>query len=460
MTYSTSFRRMLLNLCSSHECNVSEALLNRGCNDEIDYVTMRGTMISYLPNGKEHIINEDTGRWARDNRQEGKIGRVTRKLLTDYDLRNITDAEIEKFSNLVFAYVSANGDGESDVNDTQIKLFVCNGSLIPLYYDHHCYNNNVSTGNLYDSCMKTREYEYFEIYETSPDNVWMAVAKDIDNLVIGRALIWVSNDGTKKYMDTIYASTEVRQIFINFAKENGIAYKSQQSCHHNQFDMLNGEKLSHYQVSIKLDPDSDSLDYYPYMDTLYYMQDNIVSNYEFSSGEYYELRSTGGDRNLVGGDDDEEGMVECIVTGDMVDENDAYYVDYRHNGRLYCGYAHSDEVVTDYRGNYVLYNHTVEVRNDYYLTDSDSIAYVEYANDYFHVDDVVWDIHGEPILRDDAVKLHTSTLHDGEYIMEGDAINVDGKWYRESEVAWDDDSQSYFVIDDTNNNQIKSEAND
>ena len=51
-------------------------------------------------------------------------------------------------------------------------------------------------------------------------------------------------------------------------------------------------------------------------------------------------------------------------------------------------------------------------------------------------------------------------LHDGEYLMDNDAIKVDGKWYRSGEVAWHDESQSYFVICDNNNNQIKSETND
>jgi len=114
-----------------------------------------------------------------------------------------------------------------------------------------------------------------------------------------------------------------------------------------------------------------------------------------------------------------------------------------------------DECVSDYRGTYRIYNHTVEVNHEYYLTDSDCIVYVEYQDEYYLTDDVVWDIHGEAILSDDSVM-----LHNGEYLLECDAAEVNGKWYMLNETAWDGEIHERYVIADRNNNQEKIETND
>lgn len=447
MNYSHSFKQMLNHLASSNNCKVSRIMLMlnnaSSLSRDLNHITMRGNMISYLPEGREHIINEN-GRWAREGRQEGKVGRIAKRILGElYDDHCLTDRDIENFSNYVYAYVGENGDGEND-NGGDIRLYVCNGDFIPKYYNKDAYNENVSTGNLYDSCMKNRGEEYFELYSKNPNQVSMLVAKDQHNLIIGRALIWKDSNGTR-YMDTIYASTDIRQMFISFAKNNQIRYKSSQSCHHHRFDMLGNDFVTEgHNVYIHLQhPDSDSLDCYPYMDSLYYMSGNTISNVA-PCEEYYELRSTGGDREWISCDDNE---VECIVTGDMINEDCAYYVDYRFEGRLICGYAHEEEVVTDAFDNRVLYNHTVSVGDDYYLRDSDRITYDEWRNDYIHIEDAVFDEDGNAMHQDDAVR-HADT---DEWIHEGDARDVNGKWYHINDTVYNEESQSYVLSSSYNN---------
>jgi hypothetical protein len=49
--------------------------------EHVNYLTLRGDgTISYLPKGKEHVVND--GRWARDNRQNGRPATIIKKLLT------------------------------------------------------------------------------------------------------------------------------------------------------------------------------------------------------------------------------------------------------------------------------------------------------------------------------------------------------------------------------------------
>jgi len=59
LTFSTSMRTMLLSM--RHDCKVANALLRDSQTHTTfaNYITMRSEMCSYLPNGREHVVNDN-----------------------------------------------------------------------------------------------------------------------------------------------------------------------------------------------------------------------------------------------------------------------------------------------------------------------------------------------------------------------------------------------------------------
>lgn len=417
MVFSNSFSKMLAELRS--DCNVCNALYNHKSDlhtEELDYITMRGTMISYLPAGREHLTNDD-GRWRREGRQEGKPARIVRKIIPGWvwDDYSLNDSKLEKFSNLVSAYVMANGDGENGDSE-KVSLWVCNGNFITYYYNEDNYSEYAG-GNLTGSCMKDKDCNYFEIYRKNTDKVQMAVALDANHKVLGRALIW-HTDNLGVCMDTIYAKDDVRPMFIKFAKENGIRYKSNQSCHHHDFDMLGDDRVhgSYARVSLANWDFSE----YPYMDTMMYLdEDGMLSNRE-PDGPYRELRNTDGSY------DDHNNYVEDVITGDDICEDDATYIDYRYEGSWYSGYTMCETHYVQSVNSQVCTDHCLYVNGDFYMKDSDDIVYVHQTGDYYHIDDVRYDEDGDAIPADDAVQ-----TVDGNWVWLDDAVETSEGWMLE-----------------------------
>ena len=108
--YSSSMFAMLLKIEDSS--NVARRLTQDEYwdNSFANYITMRGDMCSYLPAGREHKVNPDTGRWLRDGRQDMKPAKLARKLLNERGLYGLTDTDFEKFNNAVRSYISIMGD--------------------------------------------------------------------------------------------------------------------------------------------------------------------------------------------------------------------------------------------------------------------------------------------------------------------------------------------------------------
>lgn len=449
LTMSASFKRMVNEIYREHNCQICCALTSYSTysvSDEVNYLTMRGGMISFLPEGKEHKVNED-GKWSRDGRQDGKAARVIRKVMHP-DVVNhlhITDTHYEKFSNYVASYVGINGDGDGG-SDPVYRIAVCNGELIPLYYNQDAYAREAG-GNLINSCMRHVDEDYFEIFSKNPNTVSLVVLLDAEHKVHGRALLWKTDQGM--CMDTVYSSDSLKSVFINFAKANGISYKSNHSCHWSEFD-LNGEDRNNNSKNVTAQLRHYDFSYYPYMDTMMYlcMDTGRISNDYSSFSEHRTLRCTDGSF------DESSNRVECIISGDMIDEDDATYLDYRNtNGRYVEGYVHQDRAVDTDCGYRLEDDATYISRRGHYALDSELIVYSEYVGDYIHIDDAVclrdgdW-IHcnnarevsnGDYVHEDDAVELHDGTweelsdtvlMQDGQYALKSDCTRCEtGSWY-------------------------------
>lgn len=417
---STSFMRMMESFA---EQNIVAQLIcecqGRLTNDEVNYLTMRGSLISYLPEGRPHLVNDD-GRWAREGRQEGKPGRVIRKVLTDslIEAYDITDRVIEHFSNLCVSYVMANGDDESTAN--AVNLYVVSGEFIKLYYDGN-YHSNLASGNLSNSCMAYKDLDYFDIYADNPDVCNMVVALDGERKLAGRALLW-KTDNHGYCMDTIYAAESLRPLFIEFAIKNGLRYKAQQSCHHSSFDMLNGQRVNDTCVSITLK--RSSFDYYPYVDTLYYLQSSKLTNYEPDTDyEYYMLRSTGGEAELCESDN----TVYDDWDGRDIDECDSVYLDYnRPDGYRWRGNTHIDNTtVCSHLGIRILEEDAINVDGSRYLRGCDALAYDDFNDEWIMENDSVYCEGTQNTAHEsEAVCLYDGTYEHQDHVTE----LVEGKW--------------------------------
>ena len=433
LNMSASFKRMVNEIYREHNCQICCALTSYSTysvSDEVNYLTMRGGMISFLPSGKEHKVNDD-GKWSREGRQDGKTARVIRKVMHP-DVVNhlrITDTHYEKFSNYVASYVGVNGDGDGG-SDPVYRIAVCNGGLIPLYYNQDAYAREAG-GNLINSCMRHVDENYFDIFSKNPDTVSLIVLLDAEHKVHGRALLWKTDQGL--CMDTVYSADSLKSVFINFAKANGISYKSNHSCHWSEFD-LNGEGRNNNSSRVTAQLNRFDLYYYPYMDTMMYlcMVTGRISNQSSGFSDYRTLRCTDGSF------DESSSNVEDI-NGNMIDEDDATYLDYRnHNGRYVVGYVHSDEA-HDTSDGYRLEDDCVYVhrRRAYYCLGSEDIAYVDIHDEYMHVDDITWLRDGTAVPYDQARE-----LSNGEYVHEDDAVELyDGSWVELSDAVqlWNDD---------------------
>lgn len=433
VTFSASFKRMLNAIYREHDCRICEAVMHysaQGTTNEVNYLTMRGNMMSFLPAGKEHKTNDD-GRWSRDGRQDGKVARVIRKIIPPEVIGHlgILDTHFEKFGNYVASYVGQHGDGDGG-SDPVYRLAVCNGELIPLYYNYDAYSPDAG-GNLTSSCMRHSDDYYFDIYKYNPNVVSMIVCLDAEHKVHGRALVW-KTIGHGLCMDTVYSSDSIRPMFITFAKENGMRYKSSHSCHWDSFDMLNGI-VDGKDARVSAVLNIYDTDYYPYLDTMMHlcMDTGTISNRDYGLNEYRTLRCTDG------GFEEHGQRVECIVSGDMIDEENAIYVDYRNtNGRYVCGHAH-EENVHDTREGYRLEDDCTYIRSrrEYYCLSSEDIVYIGDSDEYIHIDNSVVLRDGSTIRYNDAVE-----LSNGDYVREEDAVELwDGSWEELSDTVllWD-----------------------
>jgi len=415
MQYSTTLRTFLNKTYQSNK--ISDMLINGRIDyDFCDYIAIRGELLTYMPQGREQKFT-DSGRWARDGRQEIKPAKLARKIIGDeriklYDLK---DSDFEQFSNLLKSYVTSNGCDEQGVKTT---MKVVNGEFITHYYTMDLNMDMVSGSPLSGSCMQGKDEEYFEIYEKNPNVCFMAILQDVEGDMLGRALIWKAQD--KYLMDRIYTLDKYMDVFIQFAKDNNIYYKQYQSAGYNYFNMLNGNSVNNFEVRIHLN--NYSCNYYPYVDTMKYLCNSVISNETFEGSNYYELNCTGGGFN----EHESTPMVYDDHDGCDINEEDAVYMEYRTpSGERFSGYTHQDNVVgacLDMGGrDNRLDCHCVYVDGDYYEQGHSDIVYSEYLGDDAHIDSVVYSEFSEDYIPcDEAIYCEES----GNYFLKGDYSNI------------------------------------
>jgi hypothetical protein len=236
---------------------------------------------------------EDQRIWST-SRNNIKIGRLVRAILTASKIP-FADSEIEKFTN----QYKATYDFAKDA----LKQFdIVKGDKIAYWYDEENYVDG--GGSLNNSCMASVGSDYFDIY-TQNSQVSLVILygeggnikddKYTDTLIKGRAILWDAKlDGQSiKFMDRIYTTLDAdAELFKQFAEKNGWWFKKRQSMEPNE-DLTDGSSSKKGKIKVNLD-DTD-FEYYPYCDTICY----IDTNTGIASNKYWDdsnrmLRDTGG----------------------------------------------------------------------------------------------------------------------------------------------------------------------
>ena len=223
-----------------------------------------------------------------------KIGRLIRAILTKANV-SFTDKDVEDFTNTY----KATYDFMKDV----LKQFdVIQGDKIAYWYEK---NNYVSGGGtLNNSCMADVDTEnYFDIYCYNPqvslvilysDDGKIEGEKYTSNKIKGRAILWDANINGKegKFMDRVYTRFDSDvDLFKQFAEKNGWWYKKSQSMEPSETITNGSESAGNPNITVQLK--EGTWDYYPYCDTMCYLDtnDDTLTNREVGDRM---LRDTGG----------------------------------------------------------------------------------------------------------------------------------------------------------------------
>ena len=260
------------------------------------------TYVLFKFNGDNYSIYDREALSVRDDRAEKvwqltknpiNIGRAIRSILTAAGIQ-LTDKELEDFVN---SYKSS----FDIMNDAFLKFDIVSERDIPYWYSSRRYEHGGSS-TLGNSCMADVNSEYFDIYRYNDDVCQLVIlysnvgklqnGKWVSDKIRGRALLWKTDEGDM-FMDRIYYNYEEDvQLFKRFAEKNGWWYKVNQDCK-TYFQVSNGTQTKGAAYYVTLD--EVYFDYYPFVDSLPYLNksNNTISN--LIRGAQYEMRDTGGE---------------------------------------------------------------------------------------------------------------------------------------------------------------------
>lgn len=421
--YSKSF----LNFIRKSDCRVAKILyrLNEKnyhplmvTSEQVNYLTFRGDgTISFLPAGKPHLVNDETGDWKRDGRQNGKPGKVIRKLFAERVQKYFKDADFECFANQY----------KAEFNEGGYKFSLLQNKEIPGVYEME---RKAGEGSLNNSCMNG-DSEYLDIYKNC-SQLQILILKNTDGELCGRALIWGISEGIT-LMDRIYVTDDfMYDKFLMYCNSQKWWRKKDYKSYDNKQTFIDPSG-NEVEKNFTIHTDTEHSEY-PYIDTFQYGDDGSLNNY--GSGDY-TYNNTDGTRD--GEQDEHEGQVYDEVNGEYIDEEDAIYIE---NGeRRYHGYCHVDNCVNV--GDYWYHEddcNIVEVGNTWYEKGSSDICEID--GDYHLVDDCTYcERDSCYYLSDDCVFCED----DEEDVLREDAVEIENKWYhKDSDLIFEHNGKYYL----------------
>lgn len=246
--------------------------------------------------------SDDPRVWTT-SRNKIKIGRLARAILGVANVK-FSDKDIEDFVNQYKATYDF-------IKDALARFDVVDGNKISYWYNKENYEED--EGTLGNSCMAEVDSYFFDIYTKNKDQVKLVILYDdngtkpeggkyTSNKIKGRALVWNAKiDGVSiKFMDRIYTihDSDV-ELFKQYAEKNGMWYKVRQDSS-NKCTITNGTEKK--KPIIIVDLNDGDFDYYPYLDTLCYVNSETgqISNDIDAIDADRQLNDTGGAYDEVG----------------------------------------------------------------------------------------------------------------------------------------------------------------
>ena len=411
---STSFHECLYKI--KDESKVARSLMKLN-NLGYDRSSIRNLFIrkssenkpmTFCPQGKETELS-DCGNWKQKGRQEGKYGKLIRKVLKE-QVPNLkyTDQDIEKLVNHIKAYYS---DGDFKIVE---------GEEIRYWYHYKNYSEE-SGGTLPESCMRHEKAQsYLDIYVENPETIKMIILVKQGKL-IGRALLW-----DNKWMDRIYGSDSIIKAFTNYAKENNLNCKAEQNSDcHDEWVRPDGTNF-HERLTFSI---ITSFNKYPYADTFFYIN---VENGEISNSDregWGKLRETDGTLEI-------EGTIYDEVDERYISHDDAIYVSCRNvythiNNAGFCDWSDeyylSENMVETLCGSYVYED------NHYLVQVEGGYCHIEDAYTCEHSNNMYYKGHAEsvhlPELNMTVMENHVSECYENHGYVE-----VNGSWIEKTEI--------------------------
>lgn len=228
------------------------------------------------------------------SRNPVNVGRLARAILKSADI-DFMDKDIEKFVNTYKATYDFTKDALNQFD-------IVSGDKIAHWY--YCDQYVDGGGSLNNSCMAEVNSEYFDIYCNNrqislvilySEDGKIEDGKYVSNKIKGRALLWDCQIGgvSSKFMDRIYTAQDSDvELFKQFAESKGFWYKKSQTMDPNEYITDGANSKS---IRIVADLDDTDFEYYPYMDTLCFINkdDNWASNEEEDA--HISCRSTEGE---------------------------------------------------------------------------------------------------------------------------------------------------------------------
>lgn len=266
---------------------------------EVNYLDLCPTteMVSFLPAKAECVVVGDgyTTRydpWDHPKRQTGRIGRVVRKVLTPEGMAKCSGDDIEDFVTRVKAELAL-------IKGTTVDLV--SGPDIAHYYGLD--GDQTTVG----SCMQGQPEHWFDLYALN-SKVKMLVAVRPDGMMVGRALVWETDNGGT-VVDTVYGDGVARKMIEDEATRRGW-----------------GQPNTGMTVSLE----HAIHDAYPYVDSFCNLSTGLKKlRVGWAAGYDRELRDTNGGGHYH----------ECTQCGVEVDGDDAFWSDY---SGPYCEYCWSE----------------------------------------------------------------------------------------------------------------------
>lgn len=231
----------------------------------------------------EGVYNESILKDAKDkisklifkkSRQEIRIGRAVRALLSASNQTGFSDSQIEKFVNNFRAVIKI-------MNDVFSNFEIVEGDDLLFWYHRRNYLDP-RKGNLGSSCQAVGRKDWLEIYIKNPETVKLVILRSEEDYdkIIGRSLLWKLDDGSY-LMDRIYTANDSgRKIFMDYANHKG-------------WYAIENEYTKTYFAHVK----PMTFDKYPSIDNMNNWDPSTgkISNRSFNGSTYITWSNDGGD---------------------------------------------------------------------------------------------------------------------------------------------------------------------